>query len=307
MLSVTNFSPRVALSYQFEDGALLYASYTEGFRSGGFNGRSTNAYDHGPYDPEEVSSIEVGYKTVLLDQRMSLNVAAFFTTYDDKQEEVVFPALGGAGTVTIVENVEEAQINGLEVEMSFIATEGLTLNASFGYLDASFEDYQIPFLSGSCTVFDPCTQVGVIDKSHFELRRAPETNFNIGALYEVEMGAGNFLIGKINYRWRDEYHTTTNNAAEGFVKSFGMLDASIHFEFGDSWRLSLYGKNLTDEDYLLHALDPGTSFVPASTLPAGVAPSGYTGNQAVRVYPGTWSFGTVNPPRNFGLEVQYSF
>ena len=84
---------------------------------------------------------------------MSLNVAAFFTTYDDKQEEVVFPALGGAGTVTIVENVEEAQINGLEVEMSFIATEGLTLNASFGYLDASFEDYQIPFLSGSCTVF----------------------------------------------------------------------------------------------------------------------------------------------------------
>ena len=306
-LSVTNFSPRVALSYQFEDGALLYASYTEGFRSGGFNGRSTNAYDHGPYDPEEVSSIEVGYKTVLLDQRMSLNVAAFFTTYDDKQEEVVFPALGGAGTVTIVENVEEAQINGLEVEMSFIATEGLTLNASFGYLDASFEDYQIPFLSGSCTVFDPCTQVGVIDKSHFELRRAPETNFNIGALYEVEMGAGNFLIGKINYRWRDDYHTTTNNAAEGFVKSFGMLDASIHFEFGDSWRLSLYGKNLTDEDYLLHALDPGTSFVPASTLPAGVAPSGYTGNQAVRVYPGTWSFGTVNPPRNFGLEVQYSF
>ena len=132
-LSVTNFSPRIALSYQFEDGALLYGSYTEGFRSGGFNGRSTNAYDHGPYDPEEVSSIEVGYKTVLLDQRMSLNIAAFFTTYDDKQEEVVFPALGGAGTVTIVENVEETQINGLEVEMSFIATEGLTLNASFGY------------------------------------------------------------------------------------------------------------------------------------------------------------------------------
>jgi iron complex outermembrane receptor protein len=147
----------------------------------------------------------------------------------------------------------------------------------------------------------------VIDKSHFELRRAPETNYTLGALYEVEMGSGNFFIGKINYRWRDDYHTTTNNAAEGLVKSFGMLDASIHFEFGDSWRLSLYGKNLTDEDYLLHALDPGTSFVPANTLPAGVAPSGYSGNQAVRVYPGTWSFGTVNPPRNFGVEVQYTF
>ena len=46
--------------------------------------------------------------------------------------------------MTIVENVQETQINGLEIEMSFIATEGLTLNASFGYLDASFEDYEIP-------------------------------------------------------------------------------------------------------------------------------------------------------------------
>ena len=73
-----------------------------------------------------------------------------------------------------------------------------------------------------------------------------------------------------------------------------MLDASIHFEFGELASLAR-GKNLTDEDYLLHALDPGTSFVPANTLPAGVAPSGYSGNQAVRVYPGTWSFGTVNP------------
>ena len=303
-----DFTPRVALSYQFETGALLYASYTEGFRSGGFNGRSTNAFDHGPYAPENVESIEFGFKSTFLEDRMMLNTALFFTKYTDKQEEVVFPALGGAGTVTIVENVGKTQINGFELELRWIPIDGLTLNANYGYLDAKFKNYDIPFLSGSCTVADPCTRTGTIDKTRLKLRRTPKHNYVIGAMYEMQLGSSsNFLIGKINYRWRDDYFASGNNSAESFINSFGILNASVHLEVGEHWRVSLYGKNLSNEEYLLHVLDVGTSFVPASSLPAGTAPAGYSGNDAVRNSLGIWSFGTVSPPRTWGLEVQYDF
>ncbi len=302
-----DFSPRAAISYEFDNGNLLYASYTEGWRSGGFNGRSTNAFDHGPYDPEEVSSIELGLKSRWLDNRLQFNISGFFTTYDDKQEEVVFPALGGAGTVTIVENVQETKIDGVELDAHWVPVDGLTLNFNYGYLDARFEDYEIPFLSGGCTVADPCSQVGIIDKAHFELRRAPEHNFAVGGMYEYQVADNVFLITKLNYRWRDDYFTTTNNSVESFVESFGIVDASVHLEWGDNWRVSMYGKNLTNEEYLLHALDVGTTFAPASSLAPGTAPPGFSGNQAVRTSLGTWSFGTISPPRQFGLEVQYSF
>ena len=83
----SKFTPRVGLSYQL-DNAMIYASYSEGFRSGGFNGRNTAPANAGPYDPEKVKSIEIGAKTDWLDNRLQVNVAAFFVDYADKQEDV---------------------------------------------------------------------------------------------------------------------------------------------------------------------------------------------------------------------------
>lgn len=281
------FNPRVSLTYQFEQG-IAFVSYSEGFRSGGFNGRSTSAETLGPYEPEEVETIEIGAKTQWLDNRLQLNATFFTTDYADKQEDVVFPDPMGV-TLTIVQNAAEASIDGFEAEVVAIPTDGLTLSGSIGILDASFDEWLIRDLNGN-----------LLDQSDFELRRAPDLTFGLNALYEHELSNGNFIVFSGNYSWRDDYWVTarTNNTQPGrpgFNESYGLLDMSISYET-ENWRVSLFGKNLTDDDYFLHVLDVSANeFATSATDPTPV------------FVPGLWTFGTINAPRRWGVEFDYKF
>jgi iron complex outermembrane recepter protein len=84
------FTPKLGVDYQYSTDILFYGIYSEGFRSGGYNGRNSSALDIWPYDPEYVNQYETGMKSELLDQRVRLNLAVFYTDYKDKQEEVIF-------------------------------------------------------------------------------------------------------------------------------------------------------------------------------------------------------------------------
>ena len=168
---------------------------------------------------------------------------------------------------------------------------GLTLTANMGYLDASYDDY---------TVSDP---VGLpLDKSGFELRKAPELNYSIGGTYEWQMANDSFIVAAMNYRWKDDYAINAsyggpkNYSSDPLIQeSFGLLDASINYET-ENWRVSLFGKNLTDESYFYHVLDVAAGYSAASPT------------DATPVYvPGLWTFGTINRPRYFGVEAQYMF
>lgn len=282
----SSFTPKVSLTYKLDNG-IAYVSYSDGFKSGGFNGRSTAPNSLGPYDQEEVTTIEVGAKTTWMDQRLQLNVAAFTTDYTDKQEDVVFPD-PTAVTVTVVQNASSATISGLEAELVAIPVDGLTLNASLGLLDAKYDKWVIPDLAGNA-----------VDKSGLDLRRAPEVTMQFGATYEMALGNG-YLVLNSTYNWRDDYWVIGNSSNTqpgnpGFNPSYGILDASVSYET-DNWRVSLYGKNLADEHYWLHVLDVGASY--AATSATDPSP----------VYiPGLWTFGTLSPPRTFGLEVDFKF
>lgn len=279
------FTPRVALTYAFEGesaNGIVFASYSEGFRSGGFNGRSTDGFSLGPYDPEKVESYELGFKTQWLDNRLRFNLTGFMTDYNNKQEDVVFPDPQQV-TVTVVENAASASIDGIEAELTVVPTEGLTIGANLGYLDASYGDYTVPGIDGS-----------PIDKSGFALRRAPKWTMAINALYEHALDNGDFLVFTANYAWKDDYFIIANTVQPGtdpnpgLVKSYGLLDASINYE-SDKWRVSLFGKNLTNEDYFMHVLDVGTNYGAGGPIS------------------GLWTFGTINPPRTWGLELGLNF
>ena len=285
----SRFTPKLGLTYRFDNG-ILFATYSEGFRSGGYNGRGTTPDTFGPYDPEEVQSIEFGFKTDWLDNRLRFNATAFFTDYKDKQEDVVFPAPGGT-TVTLVQNAATATINGLELELNAIPTDGLTLGANVGFLDAGFDEWTVPGLNGL-----------PVDKSGFELRRAPEFTLGLNALYERELANGHFLVFTGNYSWRDDYYVNANTITThneligrpvGLNEAYGLLDASINYET-DWIRVSLFGKNLTDEDFFLHVLDVGTNF------------NGGPNGQPLPVS-GLWTYGTINNGTTWGLEVQFDF
>ena len=290
------FSPRVGISYDMDFG-MLYATYSEGFRSGGFNGRNTAPANSGPYDPETVESIEFGAKTTWLDNRLQLNVSAFFVDYTDKQEDVVFPGTDGAVTLTLVQNAGAASIDGVEFEAVFIPTDGLTFSVNVGYLDASYDEWN---------VVDP---TGLpLDKSDFELRRAPEWTMGLNALWEHQLSNGAFLVGSANYAWKDDYWVGANTAYTmadgtdhygnnpvGLNEAYGLLDMSLSYET-DNWTVSVFGKNLTDEDYFQHILDVGGAYNATSAT-----------NATPQYVPGLWTFGTINRPRWFGAEFTVKF
>ncbi len=286
------FTPRVSLAYT-TDNHMVYASYSEGFRSGGFNGRNTGANNSGPYEPETVESIELGFKTMWFNNTLQVNGAIFSVDYTDKQEDVILPGTDGAVTLTIVQNAAAASIDGMELETLWVPTRGLTLSANLGILDASYDDYVVPDGAGN-----------TLDKSGLDLRRAPDMTFTVGALHEAQLSESSYLVSSINYRWKDDYCTSANNKYietnfggnnPACNDAFGILDASISFE-SDNWRISLYGKNLTDEIYSLYFLDVAAAYNATSAT------------DSTPVYsPGLWSQGTVNRPRNFGVEVQLKF
>ena len=287
-----DFTPKIGFTYELENG-IAYATYSEGFRSGGFNGRATGANNAGPYDPESVESIELGIKTIWANNTFQFNASAFTVDYTDKQEDVVLPGTDGAVTLTIVQNAAAVSIDGLEIETLWIPTEGLTLTANLGILDANYDNYMVQDGAGN-----------MVDKSGFDLRRAPEMTLALGALHEYALTNGNFIVSSLNYRWKDDYCVQGNNfkaieahygANPACNKAHGIIDASISYET-ENWRLSLFGKNLGDEDYLLHFLDVASSVNATSA------------SDSSPVYvPGLWSFGTVNRPRYFGVEFEAKF
>jgi len=293
------FTPRIAAQYSFDSG-MAYVTYSEGFRSGGFNGRGTSPYDTGPYDPETVESWEAGAKFTFFDNRFQLNLAAFTIEYNDKQEDIVKPGSGGQLTLTVVENASTATMEGLEMDFTWVITEGLSLRGNVGLLDASFDDYVVP------------SATGMVDKSGMALRRAPDMTAGLGLLFERQMAEGHFFVATLNYTWKDDYYISASSnggdktvpVAQGgagfsynpsLVDAFGILDASINWET-ENWTFSLFGKNLTDETYLMSFLDPTAEI--RATGP----------NDPTPVYvPSGWSFGTANRPRYFGAEIQLKF
>ncbi len=292
------FTPKIGLSYDFGD-QLVYASYSEGFRSGGFNGRGNNILTLGPYNPETVENWEFGFKSEWLDNRLIVNGAVFHTNYKDKQEDVVFPDPRGA-TVTIVQNAAVAKLTGFELETRMMPTDGLTLGLSVGHLNARYDEWfdQAPLLSGP-----NAGDLAPIDKSDFQLRRSPDWTVQADVNYEYLLGNGDSLIFAADYALKDDYYVVANTVNTytalgqknpGLIDSFGLLNASVSYK-AENFKLSIFGRNLTGTDYFQHVLDVGTTFgvEPGSTEPVPVG--------------GLWGFGTINAPTTYGAEVTIEF
>lgn len=225
------FSPRVALQYTFNDDLMVFGSFSSGFKSGGFFARTQNVDDIRSFDPEYVDTWELGMKSEWLDNRMRFNATAFYSDYEDKQEEDVVD-LGGGNVTTIVYNAADATIYGLELELTAQITTGLTGFLNLGFLDAEYDD----FIAAG------------VDVSDRELRNAPEQTVGLGLDYNADLGFGELGL-HYNYQWRDEYHTVLSNDIRGLVDSGDFHNASIDLTFAENYRVSVYGRNIGDERY----------------------------------------------------------
>lgn len=131
-------TPKIALDYQFSPAILAYASYTQGFKAGGFDNRASRLEDaRRAFDPEKVYSYEGGLKTELFDHRLRANFAGFYNDYRNLQVSSYVPALAR----TVRTNAAGAETYGVEAELSASPTGRLNLQASAGWLIARYKDF----------------------------------------------------------------------------------------------------------------------------------------------------------------------
>jgi iron complex outermembrane receptor protein len=229
-----------SLQYRFNEQVMTYVSWSEGFKSGGFNQRY-NAAPPGnapiSFADETAETFEIGIKTNPTDN-LRVNAAVFSSDYDDIQMTYRL------GVVPLLFNAGVASIDGAEVELVFGRASGLQLDASVGYLDASFDSITPPPPFGPVT---PSATATLQSRLPF----TPEWQAHVGLSYGFPLGTNWSLTPRVDVSYTDEQFFDAGNSPE-IAQDAGitLLNASLALESEDAkWRFVLSGNNLTDKLY----------------------------------------------------------
>ncbi|MGV3731102.1 MAG: TonB-dependent receptor [Sphingopyxis sp.] len=264
--SFNKFTPRVSVQYQPNSDHNFYASYSQGFKGGGFDPRGVGvnapaAIPGSPTDaevasflsflPEQVDSYEVGYKGSLMDGAVNVALAAFYADYTDVQiPGSVACTVGGLPSFCgVVSNAGKATFKGLEFEgrarlAEDMAAVGdrLTLSTALGYIDAQYKEYIT-----NIVVAGVSTPTDVADFR--EVQNTPKWTASGTLAYSAPVGDGDISFGTtLSYRSKTYQFEIPNPYID--QKGFALWDASLVYTAPDDrWSLGLFGKNLTNKKY----------------------------------------------------------
>ena len=255
----------VSASYALSDASRAYASYNEGYRSGGFSIRSARDATEAAFEPEEASQIEIGVKSEFLGGRLIANFAYYILERDGGQFSSIITLPPGSipGTTTLINNGAGSENSGFEVEMSYLVRENWQLIANAGWLDVENDAFTIP-----CEKLDGCTRDGVLGADPpGTLRnlggnsdsRSPENTWSLATAYDTTLGLGDLTL-YLGYRYTgDMLIVNTGGGADQrlYGGDYGLVDARASWTVplgDDALSISIFGKNLTDEEYLEQAL-----------------------------------------------------
>ena len=246
----SNFTPSLTAAYDINDNISTYAKVVTGYKSGGFNVRSTEAGFQPAFDEEEMVSYELGIKSTLMENRLRLNAAVFRSEYSDMQIQQILD--NTAVFLTDVFNAGKAEIEGFEVDLTAVLSEGLTLTLGYGYTNADFVEV-IDNNPNSATFQQDIS-------ANYIMPYAPQNTYNVVLEYQfADFGIG-VLRGTLDYNWRDErFGTASNDDIEGFfLDDYGLLGARLSWSeidlAGTTMTLAAWGKNLANEEYIVHSI-----------------------------------------------------
>ena len=215
------------------DGTLVYYSFSQGFKSGGFVLRYVEYVAQvRTFEPELLDTHEIGVKWQGFDDRVRLNAAAFLSDYQEVQV-TFFDSLGGPVTA----NSGSVEIAGLEFELTALLTANLRLDLGYGYLNADYDEIN-PIAGLSLT----------IDESA-KLVNTPSHTFIAGVEYSIPWHA-NELAFRLDYAFTDDVFNDSQNSPFLFQKAYDTLNASLRFSVGESTDIVAFVENLTDERYI---------------------------------------------------------
>jgi iron complex outermembrane recepter protein len=277
---------KAGIDYKFTEGMMAYASAATGYRPQAFNPRPFQPTQFVPVDGEEATSYEVGFKSDFADNRVRINLAAFYVDYNQRILPVggtectllpggppyvyntIPPATGtpipdslgnqcvAVTSRTFYQNIP-ATIQGAELEVQFAPIEGLMISAQYGYTDFSGDEWDDPGALGNPNVTEITTDNPIY---------VPTDNWSTSFSYRFNVGDSGAITPRFDYYGQTEICTgiRTNvsvtlidtSEADACSKAYELLNARIEWSSPeDTWRVALGATNLTDEEYFLNKFD----------------------------------------------------
>ena len=238
--SSTDF--RLNASYDVSDAGLVYATFSSGYKPGGFR---LGGMQDDPETPEnestvaneEVQAYELGYKGVL-SESFSISTALFFYDYEDMQVELDILDPNSGIVTSRLANAPEVDIFGVEFEGAWAVTDKLSLLGNYSYLSS---EYKADFFVSD----NKNNEVRNVRGN--ELNRTPNRKWSISAIYRQPIAAGDLTVSG-NYSWIGEQYVTVFNDAIETIDNYGQLNARVSWRPANGlFEIALYGQNLSDE------------------------------------------------------------
>jgi iron complex outermembrane receptor protein len=266
----TRLTGNLALSYETTLGT-AYASLANSYKSGGFNGEVQNNVTHfadeGLFDAETVTAYEIGFKARPT-ARLAWNMATFFQDYDQPQARIFvnFDLPDGSSiTSNSLSNLDAATVYGLDADIRWQATDALSFDAGATLLSTEID--QTSDIGGNAAKFDGNP-----------LPFAPDTSVTLGGRYAFTVMSGVDGHVSLHAKYRSKYYLDPEGLSTRMQKGFATLQAEAGFRFVEQGiDLTVWGRNLTDEDYALSGY-------------------GFIGYDTFR-----------SDPRTYGVRIGYSF
>jgi len=235
-----NVSPKVSLDWSVNPNIKLYASYSEGFHSGGYNIRANCAAIPSscrPIDDEKVKSFELGSKMTFFDDRLMLNTALYRNVYSNIQLSVFSSYTlpnGQPGFFGDFTNAGKGHIDGLEEEFAWMPSENTTLRGNLAWMHTKYTQ----FMSSGVNIAD--TQ---------KFTNAPKFSGGLTLEHSIPLGNGGSLSGRINYSYQTMVYPETTLSPQIAQPAYGLWNAGVIWQIDQPWSLSLQGTNLANKSY----------------------------------------------------------
>ncbi len=263
-----NISGTVSVNYVWNDDFSTYARFAQGYKAGGLNmdrtaggqsgGNPAVNPDGAQFDPEEVESFEVGFKSRMLDGTLQLNGALFYQTLED------FQANSFDGIAFVVRNAAEVEGKGFELDYMYQPNENWVFSGGLVLQDIEYSDYE----DASATQVQKNAGATTQDLTNKPVVFTSDVNYSGAISYTTPLNSSLDFNANTTYSYRSEYFTAQDNDPVSEQDGYWLFNASMGIAAQDgSWSVDLWGKNITDEEVLNITYD---AFLQSNTYNAWV-------------------------------------
>jgi iron complex outermembrane recepter protein len=244
--SWSNFLPKVNLQYQLTEGVMAYAQWSKGYKAGGWNPRVWGTTVMQEFDPEYITTEEVGIKSSLFDRRVTINADVFNSKYTDMQLTGLIPCPGGVGICTTVENAGASKIYGAEIEIQARPIAPWVLTGSGGLTRARYTQLDASVISSGVSLSN-------------QFIETPKWTAELASTYTWDLRGGAALSWEIDDSYKSTIYHSIQNFPTLITNPYSIVNTRFTYTTASGLiDVAVFGTNLTNKIYLTNGVGIGS-------------------------------------------------